>query len=155
MPNPVSVNFSIYLLPWPPDQTFWDCKISHELPLPLEELYMGKEQKSGAAGRNLVLALASNRNITQGWKVAHTDTVSPFLLEDAASRSIGTLTPPGHVSHGVSQPNMCQQLYEAKACSHSLQHRPNARGDFLGFILHLSGYLEKKKKAHGGGNCVL
>lgn len=73
MPNPVSVNFSIYLLPWPPDQTFGDCEISHELPLPLEQLYVGKEQESGAAGRNLVLALPSSRNITQGWKVAHTD----------------------------------------------------------------------------------
>lgn len=55
MPNPVSVNFSIYLLPWPPDQTFGDCEIAHELLLPLEQLNMGKEQELGAAGRNLVL----------------------------------------------------------------------------------------------------
>lgn len=38
MPSPVSANFSIYLLPRLQDQTFWDCKISYRLLLPLEEL---------------------------------------------------------------------------------------------------------------------
>lgn len=72
-------------------------------------------------------------------------TVSLCLVQDTPSRSSGTLPPPGHMSPGVSQPHTCQQLYEVKACSHSLQHGPNARADFLGFILHLSGHLEKKK----------
>jgi len=70
MPSPVSANFSIYLLPWLLDQAFWDCKISYELLLPLEELQMCKEQKSRTARWNLAVGLVSNRNVTQTCRVS-------------------------------------------------------------------------------------
>lgn len=81
-------------------------------------------------------------------------TVSLCLVQDTPSRSFGTFPPPGHVFPGVSQPHTCQQLYEVKACSHSLQHGPNSRADFLGFILHLSGIWKKKRLVAEGTACL-